>query len=82
MGARARHDDAAISETSAVIMARLNDRLLEVTRAIQQRLATEIAELRDDSGLLELLVLVVVFGTQLGLSETSLLPLRCQCCVQ
>jgi hypothetical protein len=55
MGARARHDDAAISETSAVIMARLNDRLLEVTRAIQQRLATEIAELRDDSGLLELL---------------------------
>ena len=38
-----------------MIMARLNDRLLEVTRAIQQRLATEIAELRDDSGLLELL---------------------------
>jgi hypothetical protein len=55
MGARARYDDAAISETSAVIMARLNDRLGEVTQAIQQRLATEIAELRDDSGVLELL---------------------------
>jgi hypothetical protein len=55
MVARARYDDAAISETSAVIMAKLNDRLLEVTRAIQHRLATEIAELRDDSALLELL---------------------------
>jgi GGDEF-like domain/PucR C-terminal helix-turn-helix domain len=55
MVARPRYDDAAISETSAVIMAKLNDRLLEVTRAIQHRLATEIAELRDDSALLELL---------------------------
>ena len=55
MGARARYDDAAISENSAVVMARLNDRLLEMTRAIQQRLIAEIAELRDDSALVELL---------------------------
>ena len=48
MGAPARYDDAAISENSAVVMARLSDRLGEVTRAIQQRLAGDVPELRDD----------------------------------
>jgi hypothetical protein len=55
MGAPARYDDAAISDKSAVIMARLGDRLGEVTRAIRQRLIADIPELRDDSALNELL---------------------------
>ena len=55
MGAPARYDDAAISENSAVVMARLSDRLGEVTRAIRQRLAGDVPELRDDPALLELL---------------------------
>src|ERR1700676_3746245 len=55
MGARTHYDDVAIGETSAAVVARLNDRLGEVTRAIQQRLATEIAELRDNPTQLELL---------------------------
>ena len=55
MGAPTQYDDLAIGENSAAIVARLNDRLGEVTRAIQQRLATEIAELRDDPRQLELL---------------------------
>ena len=55
MGAPARYDDAAISENSAVILARLSERLGEVTRAIQQRLIADVPELRDDSALVELL---------------------------
>jgi DNA-binding NarL/FixJ family response regulator len=55
MGAVARYDEAAISEKSAVIVARLSDRLGEVTQAIQRRLATAIPELRNDSGVMELL---------------------------
>jgi DNA-binding PucR family transcriptional regulator len=55
MGAPARLHEAAISENSAAIVARLSDRLSEVTRAIQRRLATAIPELWDDSGVVELL---------------------------
>ena len=55
MGARARYDEAAISENSAAIVARLSDRLDEVTGAIQRRLATVIPELWDDSRVVELL---------------------------
>src|SRR5258707_12196243 len=54
MGALARYDEAAISENSAVIMARLSDRLGEASGAVQRRLALEVPELREDSGLLEL----------------------------
>src|SRR5258705_732228 len=54
MGALARYDEAAISESSAVIMVRLSDRLVEVAGAVQLRLALEVPELREDSGLLEL----------------------------
>ena len=54
MGALARYDEAAISENSAVIMARLSDRLGEVSEAIQRRLAVDVPEVREDSGLLEL----------------------------
>lgn len=55
MGARARYDEAAISENTAAIVARLSDRLDEVTGAIQRRLATVIPELWDDSRVVELL---------------------------
>jgi DNA-binding PucR family transcriptional regulator len=55
MAVRARLEDAAISETSAVIAARLEGRLAEVTRAIARRFAADIAELGDDPGLVELL---------------------------
>ena len=55
MRARAHSDEAAISEHSAVIMARLSERVDEVTQAIKRRLAADIAELNDDSGLVELL---------------------------
>ena len=55
MGVPARYDEAAVSENSAVIMARLSDRLGDVSRAIQQRLIADIPELRDDPRLVELL---------------------------
>jgi DNA-binding NarL/FixJ family response regulator len=55
MGAPARYEEAAISENSAVIVARLSDRLGEVSQAIQRRLTTAIPELRDESGIVELL---------------------------
>jgi DNA-binding PucR family transcriptional regulator len=55
MSVLARYDEAAISENSAVIVARLSDRLGEVSQAIQRRLATVIPELWDDSGVGELL---------------------------
>ncbi len=55
MGTPARSDEAAISENAAMIVASLSGRLGEVTRAIQQRLASEAPELRDDTRLLELL---------------------------
>lgn len=54
MGALARSDEAAISENSALVMARLSDRLGEVSRAIQRRLAVDVPDVREDSGLLEL----------------------------
>src|ERR1700682_1857738 len=55
MRARAHSDEAAISEHSAVIMARLSERVDEVTQAIKRRLAADIAGLNHDSGLVELL---------------------------
>jgi DNA-binding PucR family transcriptional regulator len=55
MGAPARDDEAAISENSAVVMVRLSQRHDEVLRAIRQRLAADIPELRDDSALADLL---------------------------
>jgi hypothetical protein len=45
MGARARQDEAAVSEVAADVMARLIDRQGEVSRAIEQRLVTDISGL-------------------------------------
>ena len=54
--AKAGHDDpAAVARSAAAIVSRLDQRLAEVTGSIQQTLVTEIAELRDDAQLLQLL---------------------------
>ncbi len=54
MGALARYDEAAISENSAVVMARLSKRSADVSPAIQRRVAMDVPEVREDSALLEL----------------------------
>ena len=54
--AEAGHDDpAAVARSAAAIVSRLDQRLAEVTGSIQQTLVTEIAELREDAQLLQLL---------------------------
>ncbi len=54
--AEAGHDDpAAVARSAAAIVSRLDQRLAEVTGSIQQTLVTEIAELRADAQLLQLL---------------------------
>jgi DNA-binding PucR family transcriptional regulator len=52
----AGHDEATvIAESSAAIVGRLDQRMAEVTGSMQQMLVTEIAELRGDAQLLQLL---------------------------
>ena len=54
--AKAGHDDpAAVARSAAAIVSRLDQRLAELTGSIQQIVVTEIAELRDDAQLLQLL---------------------------
>ncbi|KUI05871.1 helix-turn-helix domain-containing protein [Mycobacterium sp. IS-3022] len=48
-------DATAVAESAATVVARLNDRLGEVTQTVQQYLIAEISELRDEGQLLELL---------------------------
>ena len=55
MRARIEYGEAAIDENAAAIVAKLNDKLGDLTRAIQRRLTAEIGELRDDPGQAELL---------------------------
>jgi hypothetical protein len=55
MSTGGRYDDAAIIEASEVVMSRLIDRQVEVTQAVRRRLATEIGELHEDPGLVQLL---------------------------
>ena len=42
-----REDDPRVATSAAAIIARLGERLAEVTRSVQQLIITEIAELRD-----------------------------------
>ena len=52
----AGHDEATVvAESAAAIVSRLDQRMAEVTGSIQQMLVTEIADLRDDPQLLQLL---------------------------
>ena len=54
--AEAGHDDpAAVARSAAAIVSRLDQRLADVTGSIQQTLVTEIAELREDAQLIQLL---------------------------
>ena len=54
--AKAGHDDpAAVARPAAAIVSRLDQRLAELTGSIQEIVVTEIAELRDDAQLLQLL---------------------------
>jgi hypothetical protein len=55
MSAGARLDEAEVSAAAAAVMSRLIDRQAELTRAVRRRLETDIAELRGDPGLIELL---------------------------
>ena len=52
----AGHDEATVvAESAAAIVSRLDQRMADVTGSIQQMLVTEIADLRDDPQLLQLL---------------------------
>jgi DNA-binding PucR family transcriptional regulator len=52
----AGHDEATVvAESAAAIVGRLDQRMAEVTGSMQQMLVTEIAELRGDAQLLQLL---------------------------
>lgn len=53
--ARDRRDDDAVIEGAAAIVGRLGDRLSAVVASVQQLVVTEIAEMRDDTQLLQLL---------------------------
>ncbi|MFE5706131.1 PucR family transcriptional regulator [Rhodococcus koreensis] len=52
---RQRDRDAAVGDAAAAIIGSLGARLAQVSRSIQQRLATEIIELRNDPQILDLL---------------------------
>ena len=54
--AKAGHDDpAAVARSAAAIVSRLDQRMAELSGSIQQIVVDEIAELRDDAQLLQLL---------------------------
>ena len=48
-------DAAVVARSAAAIVSRLDQRMAEVTGSIQQMLVTEIADLRGDAQLLQLL---------------------------
>jgi DNA-binding PucR family transcriptional regulator len=55
MAARSREDDALVAKSAALIVGRLDDRLPELTRAIQELLFSELSEIGGDGELLGLL---------------------------
>ena len=55
MAETGQDDAAVVARSAAAIVSRLDQRLVEVTASIQQTVVTEIAELRDDAQLLNLL---------------------------
>lgn len=55
MAHRTRYDDQVVGENAAAVIARLGGRLTDVARDIQQTLAADIAELRIDPHLVDLL---------------------------
>jgi DNA-binding PucR family transcriptional regulator len=55
MAERSGADDAAVAKAAAAIVSNLENRLGDLTRSTQELLVTEIAELRGDTQLLQLL---------------------------
>lgn len=55
MGHRTRYDERVVGENAAAVIARIGARLTDVARHIQQTLAADIAELRIDPHLVDLL---------------------------
>lgn len=55
MAAGSRYPDSVVGADAAAVIARLSDRLVDVTQVIYDKLSTEIAELRGDPQLLELM---------------------------
>ena len=55
MAVLGRDEDTVVAESAATIVSRLDQRMAELTGSIQQILVTEIAELRGDTQLLQLL---------------------------
>ena len=55
MAVLGRDEDTVVAESAATIVSRLDQRMAELTGSIQQTLVTEIAELRGDAQLLQLL---------------------------
>jgi hypothetical protein len=55
MAGKSREDEAVVAKTAAMIASRLDDKLDETTRSIQELVISEISELRGDAQLLQLL---------------------------
>ena len=55
MGQRSREDEALVAKSAALIVCRLDDKLAEITHAIQELLFTELSEIGGDGELLGLL---------------------------
>jgi len=55
MAVLGRDEDTVVAESAATIVSRLDQRMAELTGSIEQILVTEIAELRGDTQLLQLL---------------------------
>jgi hypothetical protein len=55
MGDGSREDEALVAKSAAVIIGRLDDKLPEITRSIQELLFTELSEIGGDGELLALL---------------------------
>jgi DNA-binding PucR family transcriptional regulator len=54
MGGRSREDEALVAKSAALIIGRLDDKLPEIARSLQQLLITELPEIGGDGELLDL----------------------------
>jgi DNA-binding PucR family transcriptional regulator len=54
MGGRSREDEALVAKSAALIIGRLDDKLAEIARSLQQLLITELPEIGGDGELLDL----------------------------
>ncbi|HME79507.1 MAG TPA: helix-turn-helix domain-containing protein [Mycobacterium sp.] len=54
MAARSHEEEALVAKTAALIIGRLDDKLVEITRALQELLVSELSEIGGDGELLAL----------------------------